>query len=231
MAAVSPPTDCPRAAHATVASTKTESPTFRRVRARVSGSQQQEFIQLPSPHVLPATKNPKEYVAMHPGTSMLLTHATAFLDNIFQPHQKRSKGGGKNGQLMFCCHRPSCTMLCRLVPVPNSDPPLYKAEVKRCCREHTNHDALEDEQAQQSALVPVLGPNGKFKGLPLSDKIKLYIDQLDEVNPKATPDMIMVHLVAHPLFANRLFLMDACRADITRKVRYYRSNASRAKHK
>jgi hypothetical protein len=106
------------------------------------GSQQQEFIQLPPPPGLPATKKPKEYVTIHPGSSMLLTHAKAFLENFFLPHQKKSKGGGHNGQLMYGCHRPGCTLLCRLVPIPDSDPPLYKAEVKRLYSGHTNHNAL-----------------------------------------------------------------------------------------
>jgi hypothetical protein len=53
------------------------------------------------PHGLPATVSPKHYVAIHPGTSMLLTHAKAFLDNFLLPLDKRSKGGGKNGQLIF----------------------------------------------------------------------------------------------------------------------------------
>jgi hypothetical protein len=183
------------------------------------------------PHGLPATVKPKQYETIHPGTSMSLKHAKAFLESFFLPHQKRSKGGGHNGQLVYSCHRPDCTLLCRLVPVPNSDPPLYKVEVKSCCSEHTNHNALEDEQAQQSVLVPVVGPSGKSKALPLSDEVKLYIDQLVEVNPKTTPDMIMVHLVAHPSFANRPFLMETCRADTTRKVKCYRYNASRAKYK
>jgi hypothetical protein len=183
------------------------------------GSQQQEFIQLPPPHGLPAAEKPNQYVAIHPGTSML-THAKAFLDNFFLPHQKRSKGGGQHGKLMFCYHRPGCALMCRLVSVPLSDPPLYKAEVKRCCREHTNHNALEDEPALH------------FSFLPLPDEVKLYIDQLVEVNPKTTPGMIMGCLLRNPSFANRPFLTDICRrADSSRKVKYYRSSALRANRK
>lgn len=51
-------------------------------------------------------------------------------------------------------------MLCRQVPVPLSNPPLYIAEAKIYYSEHTNHNALEVEQAT----------------LPLSDKVTLNVD-------------------------------------------------------
>jgi hypothetical protein len=138
------------------------------------GSLQQKCVQLPPPHGPPATVTSKQYEkryeAMHPGTGMLLTDARAFLDGFFLPHQKRSKGGGQNGKLIFCCYRPACALRCRLVPVPLSDPPLYKAEVKLCCNKHTNHNALEDLQVQQSLLVPVI----KLPPPPATVKPKQY---------------------------------------------------------
>jgi hypothetical protein len=181
-------------------------------------------IQLPPP---PATAKPKQYEAIPPGIDMVLKDAKAFLVSFFLPHQKRSKGGGQNGMLMFCCYHPACTLRCRLVPVYLSDPPVYKAEVKVGFSEHTNHTALEDLQAQQSAR-----PIGKSKDLMLSDEVKLYIDQLVELNPKMTAVAIMGCLEDHPPFANRPFLQTKRRRDDTqRQVRWHQTNTLISKRK
>jgi hypothetical protein len=57
---------------------------------------------------------------------------------------------------------------------------------------------------------------------PLSDEVKLYINQLVGFNPKTTAGTIMGRLVEHASFADRYFLTGTCgRADTTRKVRAY----------
>jgi hypothetical protein len=46
---------------------------------------------------------------------------------------------------------------------------------------------------------------------PLSDEVKLYIDQLVALNPKTTPGTIMGCLLEHASFADRHFLAGTCR--------------------
>jgi hypothetical protein len=194
------------------------------------GSFQQEFVQ--PPHDFPAAVSRKKpYEAIYPGTGMLLNHAKAFLEDYFLPFRMKSKGGGQNGRLMFCCRRADCTLVCRLVPVPHADPPLFIAEMNRNFNIHTNHSADESEQAQQLVLEPVLGPSGKSTGLnPLSFAVKLYIDRLVADSPNITAERIMEYFVDHKPFYDLPFLTDhPKRHDTMIKVRAYRSNASRAR--
>jgi hypothetical protein len=132
------------------------------------GSLKQEFVE--PQHDLSAVVRKKSYEAIHPGTGMLLNHAKAFLEICYLPFLMKSKGGGKNGRLMFCCRRADCTLVCRLAPVPRAFPPLYIAQVNRNFSRHTNHNDEEYEQAQQ--LVLSTGFN------PLSSAVKIYIDRL-----------------------------------------------------
>jgi hypothetical protein len=103
---------------------------------------------LQPPHDPPAVVRKKPYEAIYPGTAMLLNQAKAFLEVCFLPFLMKSKGGGQNGRLMFCCRRADCTLVCRLVPVPHADPPLFIAEVNRNFNIHTNHNADEYENRQ-----------------------------------------------------------------------------------
>jgi hypothetical protein len=114
----------------------------------------QNFVE--PPHDLPAAVRKKPYQAIHPGTGMLLNDAKAFLEDCYLPFLMKSKGGGQNVWLLFCCRRADCTLVCRLVPVPHAFPPLYIAEVNRNFSRHTNHNAEEYEQAQKLVLEPVL---------------------------------------------------------------------------
>jgi hypothetical protein len=203
------------------------------------GSLHQEFIELPPPPGRPAAvtprlpkhvtpRLPKQYKAICPGTASVPKNVGRVqLENFVLPYRIISKGGGRNGQLIFRCRSAGCTLRCRLVPVPLSVPRVYNAEVKIGFREHTNHNAEEE----QVPLVPVLGPNGKSKGFPpLSAEVKLYIDELVELNPKTTPENIMGSLVVHQRFAELPFLTNQYRRkDIRNKVRNYLQNARKAK--
>jgi hypothetical protein len=126
--------------------------------ARIPHLLQQDFGLLPPPPCPPApvTRTRRQYEAIQPGNSMLVKPAKAFLDKYFLPYPKVAKGGGTKGRLMYRCKHAACTMLCRLVPVPQADPPLYIPEVKSCCRLHTNHSAREDEILLQAVPVRVL---------------------------------------------------------------------------
>jgi hypothetical protein len=136
---------------------------------------------------------------------MTYVDANIFWDNFFLPHKKKSRGGGKEGKLVYRCQRAGCTLLCRLVPVrPLADPPLYKAEVKSKFSKHTHHHAQENEQV----LAPVHGPGGKAKGFSaLTLSVKQFIGLVVDAPPKITPDGIMLKIVAHPPFANLPFLL------------------------
>jgi hypothetical protein len=185
-------------------------------------SLQQDLVELPPSQ----GRGSLLYEAIFPGNHMVKEAGTLFLDNMFLPHEKLARGGSTKGGIVYICKHKPCTMVCRLVPVGGTDPPLYKAEVKIHFRQHTNHPDHDDEQV----LVRVLGPGGKSTGFkPLSRQVKAFIDEIVRLDPKISPDSIFRQLVSHPIFSNHPFLTDQFRREDTRvKVRNYRDNTKKA---
>jgi hypothetical protein len=192
-------------------------------------SPQQEIVELPPPQ---HGGHCPQYEVIHPGTKFSAKSAMVFLDEYFLPYKKKAKSGGHGGKRMYCCVNADCTMLCRLAPVPNADPPLYVAEVKLGFGVHTNHtSAIESESddllAQQSGPPPTAQHPKKFPRLPAV--VTQFIDECVKKKPKITPERIMADLVMHIPFTDLPFLTDDFhRADTQNKIKWYRQNTVRA---
>jgi hypothetical protein len=159
--------------------------------------------------------------------------ALVFLDEYFLPYKKKAKSGGQSGKRIYCCVNAGCTMLCRLVPVPNADPPLYVAEVKLGFGVHTNHtSAIEGESESDDLLAQQSGPPTaqhpkKFPRLPAV--VTQFIDECVKKKPKIAPDGIMASLVVHIPFVDLPFLTDNFhRADTRKRIKAYRQYAVKA---